>query len=48
MAQLIIEVDDEIVEEIGLEEIKNMFQRYLKSKDKEKEKRNSKLKRDQI
>ena len=35
MAQLIIEVDDEIVKEIGVEEIKNMFHRFLKSKEKE-------------
>ena len=35
MAQLIIEVDDEIVREIGLEEIKNMFHRFLKSKEEE-------------
>ena len=35
MAQLIIEVDDEIVREIGLVEIKNMFHRFLKLKEKE-------------
>ena len=33
MAQLIIEVDDEIVEQIGVEGIKNMFYKFLKSKE---------------
>ncbi len=44
MAQLIIEVDDEILKKIGVEEIKNMFQRFLKSKEKEREKNDLKIK----
>jgi hypothetical protein len=47
MAQLIIEIDDEILEETGVEEIKNMFHRFLKSKEKEIE-IPSKLKKDKI
>lgn len=44
MAQLIIEVDDEIVEQIGVEGIKNMFYKFLKSKEGEVDRNALKIK----
>jgi hypothetical protein len=46
MAQLIIEVDDEIIKEFGLEEIEKMLRDFIKSKEDEfygKNKRNDRI-----
>ena len=47
MAQLIIEVDDEIVKEFGLEEIEKLLKDFIKSKENISYKNTSKTKEQQ-
>jgi hypothetical protein len=47
MAQLIIDIDDEIVEEYGLEEIEKLLKDFIKSKEDKFYKNTSKTKEQQ-